>query len=72
MYSNVENILGAQETLKLLESTDAFGKLWGDKNHATVPESLNNAALFWKACCLADLNKKEDAITILRGLITEN
>lgn len=72
MYSNVENILGAQETLKLLESTVAFGKLWGDKNHATVPESLNNAALFWKACCLADLNKKEDAITILRGLITEN
>ena len=72
MQSNLVNLLGAQECLKRLDSANAFGSLWGSKDKMSVPESLINAALFWKACCLADLNKKEEAITILRGLITEN
>lgn len=72
MFVNQTETHGPEQCIALLDSKEDFGALWGSSTPKECPEELHGAAQFWKACCLADLNKRIDAIRILRTLITEN
>lgn len=72
MYVNQAEILGVRRSIELLDSKEKFTELWGATEPGGMPEELSQAALFWKACCLAELNNRQEAIAILRGLVNEN
>lgn len=72
MFVNQKEILGPESCIELLDSKEKFGEIWGNSSIEACPVELNEAAQFWKACCLADLNKRVEAIRILRELIIKN
>lgn len=72
MLANQSNSIGAKRSVELLDSPELFTQLWGAELPTAMPPELKNAAQFWKACCLADLNERDAAISILKGLVDEN
>lgn len=72
MLVNKSDILGEQRCLELLDSNEEFGQLWGSAFVSKAPDAFAQSVVFWKACCLADMNKRSEAIALLRGLVNEN
>jgi tetratricopeptide (TPR) repeat protein len=72
MLFAVEKSYGAEKSLILLDSQTSFGLLFGIEMPMHPPQELVESIAFWKACCLSDLNKREEAIDILRKLLDTN